>query len=734
MAMRLSGLMSGMDTESIISQLVEAKKTKVDKTKKAQTKLEWKQDAWKSLNTKLKNLQSKYLSNMRFTTAYSKKMTKVSNPNAVSVITGEDAVNGVQSLEIKKLAKTGILTGGELKGSNGKLTAMSKLSELGVTGEGSINVSTKAGASVDIKVNGDTTISDVLTQLKNAGLNANFDEGNQRFFVSSKESGAASDFSISAMDDGGLAALSALGLQESVGSLSGIAVGSKEYEALGATAREYVTYASYYVAGNKTATLANMQSMIDTDVQSKTDSYLARYKSLVESKAAAEKKIAEIQDQYKDEDGNNTLKSVDEYTAAIEEKNEKIAKLEESLKNNVFVDDTEKQDAEEMLAELKKEVSELTTAKQDAETLEAQKNVISAADKEINGNDGTDGNAVTAGIKDYIKITAKKDENGETVYEATAEDKLTKEVEDRYYAKAQFADEVVAGTKTVSGSATKVNGQDAEIYLNGAKITSNDNTFKINGLTFTALNETAEGEQITVTTQQDTDGIYDMVKNFLKEYNAIINEMDKLYNADSAKGYEPLTTEEKDALSDSEIEEYEKKIKDALLRRDENLNSVSSAMKAVMSSGIEIGGKTLYLSSFGIETPGYFEAADNERNAYHIAGDPDDSYSAGKDDVLKSMIANDPSTVISFFTKLSQNLYDKMSDMSKSVEGYRSFGNFYDDKKMKSDYDSYTSKIKEQEQKLNDYEDKWYKKFAAMETALAKMQSSASAITSLLGG
>ena len=98
MAMRLSGLMSGMDTESIVQQLVEAKKTKVDTAKKDQTKLQWKQDIWKELNTKLKNLQSKYLSNMRFSDAYSKKTTKVSNSNAVSVITGEDAVNGVQSL------------------------------------------------------------------------------------------------------------------------------------------------------------------------------------------------------------------------------------------------------------------------------------------------------------------------------------------------------------------------------------------------------------------------------------------------------------------------------------------------------------------------------------------------------------------------------------------------------------------------------------------------------------
>ena len=112
MAMRMSGLMSGMDTESIVQQLVEAKSVKVKTAKKAQTKLNWKQDAWKELNTKLKNLQSKFLSNMRFSTSYTKKVSKVSNSSIVSVITGENAVNGVQSLEVNQLAKTGYLTGG----------------------------------------------------------------------------------------------------------------------------------------------------------------------------------------------------------------------------------------------------------------------------------------------------------------------------------------------------------------------------------------------------------------------------------------------------------------------------------------------------------------------------------------------------------------------------------------------------------------------------------------------
>jgi len=496
MAMRLSGLMSGMDTDSVIQELVAARRVKVDTAVKAQTKLEWKQEAWKDLNTKLKNLQAKYISNMRFSTAYSKKTTKVSNSSAVSVITGEGAVNGVQELKVKELAKTGYLTGAEISGANGEdLTALSKLTDIdpGFKG-GSITVKV-GGEEKELTIAADATISDVLNQLKECGLNASFDANNKRLFVSSKESGEANNF------------------------------------------------------------------------------YL----------------------------------------------------------------------------------------------------------------NSTGGVLTTLGL-------------------------------------------------SLASGATKINGQDAKIELNGAEFSSKNNVFEINGLTFTALSKTAEGEVVTVTTQDDVDGIYDMVKGFLKEYNSIINEMDKLYNADSAKGYEPLTDDEKEAMSETEIEKYEEKIKKALLRRDSDLSSLSSALKSVMSAGIEVNNKTMYLHDFGIETLGYFEAADNEKNAYHIAGDADDEHTSGKADVLKGLISTDPSTVISFFSKLSQNLYTEMDNLSKSVDGYRSFGSFYDDKKMKSDYDDYTTKIKELEAKLADYEDKWYAKFAAMETAMAKMQSNTNAITSLLGG
>lgn len=711
MAMRMSGMMSGMDTESIIQQLVEAKSVKVNKVKKAQIKVNWKQDAWKDLNTKLKNLQSKFISDMRFVSSYSKKTTKVSNPNAVSVITGENAVNGVQALKITQLAKTGYLTGAELKdesGSKADYTAMTKLSEMGVTGEGTFSVKTNSGI-VDVSVNGDTTISDVLSKLKDAGLNASFDAKNQRFFVSSKESGLKNDFSLTASDATGDSALAALGLK----------VNLNEDKA---SLAQYQQYDGYYEPGNKPKTIENMGSLIKDSVASRTESYLNRYKSLVADRQAAQDRIQELQEKYP----GNSLGTVESYTATIDGKKVILSNLQAQRDaENSPLTPQDKEVLSQRITALEEEIANLSAEKADAEDLAAQRESV----KNI-------GNQLKE-IGDYITVTEGKADDGSTTYSAAEKPDLVTEEEERFYAKAKYASEVMASydpKDTTSTGATKVSGQDAIINLNGADFTNNTNVFEINGLTFTALSETAENETVTVTTQNDTDGIYDMIKNFLKEYNAVINEIDKLYNADSSKGYEPLLTDEKDVMSDSEVEEYEKKIKDSLLRNDSNLSGIGNALKEIMMSGMEVNGKKMYLSDFGISTLGYFTAADNEKNAYHIDGDPDDGNTSGNADKLKSMIASDPDTVISFFTQLSQSLYSKMSDLSKSVQGYRSFGNFYDDKKMKSDYDDYTSKIADLEKKLNAYEDKWYSKFSKMETALAKMQKNASALTGLLGG
>lgn len=275
--------------------------------------------------------------------------------------------------------------------------------------------------------------------------------------------------------------------------------------------------------------------------------------------------------------------------------------------------------------------------------------------------------------------------------------------------------------------AKKVDGEDAEIWLNGVQYTGSSSTFTINNLTIEAL-ATTGNDEISITTSTDTQGIYDKVKDFLTEYNNIINEMTKLYNADSSKGYDPLTDDEKDSMSDKEIEKWETKIKDSLLRNDTTLSGVMSAMTTAMSQAVEINGKKYSLSSFGIHTLGYLNAAENEQNAYHIDGDEDDTNTSGNADKLMKAISEDPDTIMQFMQNVTTNLYNAIGDKMKSTTLSSAF-TIYNDKQMTTQYTDYTKLIKEWETKISDKEDYYYKKFSSMESALTKLNSTQSSLS-----
>ena len=285
-----------------------------------------------------------------------------------------------------------------------------------------------------------------------------------------------------------------------------------------------------------------------------------------------------------------------------------------------------------------------------------------------------------------------------------------------------------------AGGATKISGSDAEIRLNGVIYTSATNTFSINGLTIDALGVTGDGEanEITITTTIDTQGIYDKIKDFLTEYNSVINEMTKLFNAESAKDYEPLTDEEKDAMSDTEIEKWEAKIKSALLRRDSSLDGIMSTMINSMSQSFEINGEKVSLSTFGIQTLGFLNAKENEQYAYHIDGDADDASSSGKTDKLMKAIQEDPDQVAEFMKQLTTNLYQAVDKKMKSTSLSSAY-KVYNDKELDKQMEQYKDLIKKWQDKAAEQEDYYYKKFSQMEVQLSKIQSQTNSLAGMLG-
>ena len=472
---------------------------------------------------------------------------------------------------------------------------------------------------------------------------------------------------------------------------------------------------------------AEYQSIIDNEAKTITARQNAKLSSLTANWNSLRNKRGGILKSFSEDD----LKKIADKMPAGDTK-DKLFDADGKLKEDVDFSTLTDEDWDAVNSAVEAVATDAATNKDNAQTDEEKEAWQATADAMKVWTDNQQ--SITDVEVNFVK------ENGKVKVDTDGKPELTPtvlaDVEKEVKNEVQAAKDALAQLKTdaAASEATRIEAEDAEIDLNGVIYHSDKNTFAINGLTLTVNATTDSSETVTITTEDDTNGIYDVIKGFLKEYNTLINKMDKLYNADSAKGYEPLTDEEKDAMSDSAIEEWENKIKDSILRKDSVLGTFANEMKLIMMGGVEVDGKMMYLSNFGIGTLSYFSAPDNERNAYHIDGDPDDENTSGNADKLKSMIANDPDTVVSFFTKLSQKMYDKMFDLMKSKEGYSSAMTVYDDKKMQKDYDDYTTKIKELEKKLADYEDKWYAKFAAMETALAKMQNNASAVTSLLGG
>ena len=795
MAIRITGMYSGLDTESIINELASAQSYKKNQLVKAQTKLSWKQDAWKSLNTKIYSFYQK-LDDLRLQSSYMKKKTVVSNANAIQVTGGK--VDGSHKVSVKQLSQRASVTSGNLSNGNTYYTGNATLKQLGFSGSGSIRLSDAAGNYVDIDVNENMKINDFVKTIGDkTALTASFDEDNQRIYLSSWASGEAADFFLSGNDAGGMEALKTLKLL-STNDIDKLTAAGGEYDVWSKYVNVDITgdqpayssanYTDEYKklieaealnrlkalkAENDKLTQANEncdkanQKNLDTFAEifanddGQYDDYLAHMTGydpswsldnaddLAEIKAAGEALYKEIYgEQDKDTDGNpavdadgnpvmksnGMVQELESLQDDLKAAQEALQQAKEDLENGTAIQD----DVDRAEAAVTKASEDVSAKQSEIDKAKEIYSVYSAFDKnmeekaanqaKINANDAQFQYTKDA---DGKEIYQEKDANGDVV--AIGQGVVSQAVAAEFDQKVVVAQNMMNNTQDWKDAAlgTKVDGANAKIEVDGVTYESGTDTVTVNGLTITAMEET--DKPVTVTTKDDTDGIYDMIKGFVKAFSELMIEMDTLYNAESSSGYEPLLSEEKDALSDSEIEEWEKKIKDSLLRRDSTLSDISSAMRMDMMLTMKVGNVTISLAAFGIETLGYFAAADNEKNAYHIAGDPDDDKTKNNTDKLRAMIESDPDTVMNFFTQLTNNLHDTLAE-KMSATTLSSALTVYNDKKMKEEYDEYTQKIKDQEERLNSYIDKWYAKFSAMETALAKLESKNSSLTSLFGG
>lgn len=290
---------------------------------------------------------------------------------------------------------------------------------------------------------------------------------------------------------------------------------------------------------------------------------------------------------------------------------------------------------------------------------------------------------------------------------------------------ASFDDVNGKATITVGDGVSKVDPSDSIIIYNGAKIRGSSNNISVNGMNITVKEKTTS--PINIAVNKDTQATYDMIKGFIKSYNDVLKELNDAYNADSSKGYSPLTDEEKEAMSEDQITKWEDKIKASLLRRDGTLGDLINTIRTTMIHSVNVNGKSYSLASFGINSIAY-----TEKGILHIAGDKDDALSASGEEKLMKAITDNPEAIMEVFTKLSGKLYNELNTKMKS-NSLRSALNVYNDKEIKDTITNYKSDLSTLESKLSKMEDRYYKQFTAMEKAMSQLNSRSSSLASLLG-
>ena len=128
MVMRIGGLASGMDIDSMVEKLMQAERAPLNKAFQKKQTLEWQRDAYRNVNTATQKLNKFLEDKMFLQSQMMKKSATSSNDNLVSVnATG----NATGSLSVESV--TQLATATQMVGEQTQYTGNTKLSELGLT-------------------------------------------------------------------------------------------------------------------------------------------------------------------------------------------------------------------------------------------------------------------------------------------------------------------------------------------------------------------------------------------------------------------------------------------------------------------------------------------------------------------------------------------------------------------------------------------------------------------------
>lgn len=240
-------------------------------------------------------------------------------------------------------------------------------------------------------------------------------------------------------------------------------------------------------------------------------------------------------------------------------------------------------------------------------TLAAQFGLSGTVSFELKGKDGVSHvysyDTTAKSINDVVAdINANTDTTGIRAYYSADGNRFTLATQDKGASEKievvadgnQFLENTlklgVAGGNTYSGTNASVD------YDGATGIEFASNQFTLNEINY---NLKKAGETITVTVSQDVDTAVDKIKAWVESYNALMENFTTKLSEKRYYDYPPLTDEQKDAMSDTDIEKWEAKARSGVLKGESLLQSTASNIRMIASQVLADKVSSDYISDSG---------------------------------------------------------------------------------------------------------------------------------------
>ena len=268
------------------------------------------------------------------------------------------------------------------------------------------------------------------------------------------------------------------------------------------------------------------------------------------------------------------------------------------------------------------------------------------------------------------------------------------------------------------------NGTYAEVQINGEWFVRPTNTISYRGVNITLNEITPEGEEETVVSlSRNSDEAVDRIKTFIDAYNVIINKLENLLKETkntSERTYTPLTDEEKSVMSEKQIEDWEAIAKKGLLKNDAGIQNLINNLRGALFEQVQAAGLTP--SQIGLSTGRW----DSGTGSQIIIDE----------DILRAALESDPEKVANVFmggADLTQSAGKGLLwRMEELMNGYINGSQNATITNLENSIKRTNEQMEKLQIKMYEEEDKLYKKFAALETALSKIQSQTDWMKSML--